>query len=152
MKKYISLVIIAAFMAVTAYAEPPATYKRQTVYVPAYSHIYVGPKTSPFELAVTLSIRNTNATAPITVSVADYYDTDGVMIKKFIEKPITLKPFGTISFKVGEYDKTGGSGANFLVKWYADKPVHPPVTETVMIGTRSSQGISFTSRGVVIED
>jgi len=151
MKKYILLFLIIAFMAFSAGAEV-AKHQRQTVYVPAYSHIYVGPKTSSFELAVTLSIRNTNATEPITVTVADYYDSDGKLINKYIEKPVTLKPFGTISYKVGEYDKTGGSGANFLVKWYAEKPVHSPVVESVMIGTRSSQGISFTSRGVVIED
>jgi hypothetical protein len=151
MKKYILSFLLIAVLAVSAGAEV-IKHMRQTVYVPAYSHIYVGPKTSPFELAVTLSIRNTNATEPITVTVADYYDSDGQLMKKYVDTPVTLKPFGTISYKVGEYDKTGGSGANFLVKWYAEKPVHAPVVESVMIGTRSSQGISFTSRGVVIED
>ncbi|ADD68401.1 conserved hypothetical protein [Denitrovibrio acetiphilus DSM 12809] len=151
MKKISFTVIIALLLVQFAFAQV-SKHKKQTVYVPAYSHIYVGPKVSPFELSVTLSIRNTNAAEPISVSVADYYNSDGKLIKQFIDKTIILKPFATVSYKVSEYDKTGGSGANFLVKWHADKEVHPPVIESVMIGTRSSQGISFTSRGVVIED
>jgi hypothetical protein len=151
MKKLFFALLSVFLLVQFAFAQMPK-YKRQTVYVPAYSHIYVGPKVSPFELAVTLSIRNTNASEPINVSVADYYNTDGELIKKFVNQTVVLKPFATVSYKVSEYDKTGGSGANFLVKWYADKEVHPPVIESVMIGTRSSQGISFTSRGVVIED
>jgi hypothetical protein len=44
-------------------------------------------------------------------------------------------------------DESGGSGANFIVVWRADKPVNPPLAESVMIGTQGNQGVSFTSRG-----
>ncbi len=47
---------------------------------------------------------------------------------------------------------TGGSGANFIVRWEADSPVSPPVTEGIMISTASQLGISFTSPGQVIPD
>jgi len=151
MKKILITIIAIFIISVAGFAEV-SKHKRQTVYVPAYSHIYVGPKVTPFDLAITLSIRNTNANKPIRVSVADYYDSEGRLIKRFIEDTVELKPFGTVSYKVSEYDSKGGSGANFLVKWYAKEDVHPPIIESVMIGTRSSQGISFTSRGVVIED
>ena len=40
----------------------------QTVYVPIYSHIYSGLKGRPFELAATLSIRNTDPQSPITIT------------------------------------------------------------------------------------
>jgi len=151
MKKYIFLFLLSVLLTTSAMADVQK-FKKQTVYVPAYSHIYVGTKVSPFELAITLSIRNTSSTMPITISAADYYDSNGKLIKQYIDKPITIKPFATISYKVAEHDKTGGSGANFLVKWNSEDYIHPPVVESVMIGTRSSQGISFTSRGVVIED
>jgi len=45
-----------------------------------------------------------------------------------------------------------GSGANFLVKWKSQTKVNPPLIEGVMIGTRSGQGISFVSRGQVINE
>ena len=34
--------------------------KGQTIYVPAYSHVYHGDRQQPFQLAVTLSVRNTD--------------------------------------------------------------------------------------------
>ena len=36
----------------------------QAVYVPAYSHIYIGDREHPFYLTVTLSIRNTDPQPP----------------------------------------------------------------------------------------
>jgi hypothetical protein len=53
---------------------------------------------------------------------------------------------------LAEGDTVGGSGANFLVKWQAKSKVNPPLIEGVMIGTRSGQGISFVSRGQVINE
>jgi hypothetical protein len=36
--------------------------------------------------------------------------------------------------------------------WTSKTNVNPPLIEGVMIGTRSGQGISFVSRGQVIQD
>jgi hypothetical protein len=43
-------------------------------------------------------------------------------------------------------------GANFIVRWHADEPVHPPIVETVMITTESTQGISFLSTARVLSE
>lgn len=58
----------------------------------------------------------------------------------------------SIRYVVKESDTSGGSGANFVVKWNAETSVNPPVIESVMIGTQYQQGISFTSRGQIISD
>lgn len=39
----------------------------QSVYVPIYSHIYHGDRENPFDLAATLSIRNTDPGIDITI-------------------------------------------------------------------------------------
>jgi hypothetical protein len=122
----------------------------QTIYVPAYSHIYSGNREKPFLLTVTLSIRNVDPRHPIKITLVDYYETQGKLIKKYIDKPTTLSPLESLRYIVSESDKTGGSGANFMVEWKSDQPVNPPIVESVMIGTQSQQGISFTSRGQVI--
>jgi hypothetical protein len=119
----------------------------QDVYVPAYSHIYSGNNDWPFLLTVTVSIRNIDPNHPITVELVDYYETQGKLLKQFIDKPVTLKAMESVRYIVPEKDKDGGSGANFIVRWTADTLANPPVIESVMIGTRSQQGISFTSRG-----
>jgi len=121
--------------------------KGQRVYVPAYSHIYSGDKEKPFLLTVTLSIRNIDPMHQIYITVVDYYETQGKLLKKNIDKPLTLNPLESLRFVIPESDKSGGSGANFIVEWHSDKSVNKPIIESIMIGTKSGQGISFTSRG-----
>ena len=144
------LVLFALLLSVpmTAYADGAMDLsKGQTVYVPAYSHIYVGNRERPFLLTITLSIRNIDAKHPVTITAADYYDTKGKRIRKYLEQPVSLGPWESIRYVVPQKDKSGGSGANFVVEWNSGKAVNPVLVETIMIGAESQQGISFTSRG-----
>ena len=124
----------------------------QTVYVPIYSHIYSGAKSRPFDLTATLSVRNTDRKNSITITSVAYYDTDGNLIKEYLDAPIKLKALASARYIIPEGDKTGGSGANFIVKWKSTAAVNPPIIEGVMIGTKSGQGISFICDGRVIKD
>jgi hypothetical protein len=125
----------------------------QTVYVPIYSHIYHGDQDKhPFDLTATLSIRNTDPDVSITVTVIDYYDSNGKLLKNFQQKPIEIKPMGSTRAIIQESDKSGGSGANFIVKWESGRKATEPLIESIMIGTKIQQGISFTSRGQVIKE
>jgi hypothetical protein len=135
--------------AATAETKPS---KGQTIYVPAYSHIYYGDREQPFYLTVTLSIRNTDVSSKITIVSVDYYNPDGKLIRKYNENPVALTPLSSKYHVVDQSDKAGGSGASFLVVWKADKEVTPPIIETIMISTYTQQGISFSSRGVVIKE
>jgi len=121
--------------------------KGQILYVPAYSHIYSGNRERPFLLTVTLSIRNIDPKHQIKITLADYYETQGKLLKKQIDRPVTLNPLESLRYVIPERDKSGGSGANFIVQWQSDKFVNPPIVESIMIGTQSQQGVSFTSRG-----
>lgn len=148
----VSLCLLAAF-AFTPVSAQVRRARAQTLYVPVYSHIYYGDRERDYILlSATLSIRNTDMTRPITLHSADYYDSKGKFIEKFVVKPVTLGPLETIRYIVKESDTRGGSGANFIVKWAADTMVTAPIIETVMIGTRGQQGISFTSRGQAIQE
>ena len=122
----------------------------QVIYVPAYSHIYSGNREQPFLLTVTLSIRNIDPKHQIKITVVDYYETQGKLLRKYIDKPAILNPLESFRYVIPERDKAGGSGANFIVEWKSDKFVNPPIVESIMIGTQSQQGISFTSRGQAI--
>jgi hypothetical protein len=124
----------------------------QTVYVPIYSHIYSGVKGRPFDLAAILSIRNTDPKYPISIDSVKYYDTEGKLVKEYLDAPVTLQALVSTRYIITEGEKAGGSGANFLVRWKSDKAVNPPIMEGVMIGTHSGQGISFVSRGQAIKE
>ena len=119
----------------------------QMVYIPAYSHIYHGNKETPLLLSVTLSIRNIDPNNSLTISAVNYHETEGPLVKEYIKQPVVLGPLGSERFIVPQKDNTGGSGANFIVKWHSEEPINPPIIESVMIGTQSQLGISFTSRG-----
>jgi hypothetical protein len=125
--------------------------KGQTVYIPVYSHIYTGNRERPFNLAVTLSIRNTDPANAISIEAVDYYDSTGKLIKRYLDKASPLNKLASIRYVVKEKDKSGGSGANFIVTWQAAQQVNTPIIEAVMIGAQSQQGISFTSRGRVLK-
>ena len=124
----------------------------QSIYLPVYSYIYYGDKEKRFALAVTLSLRNTDPVAPITILSADYYDNQGTLAKKFVTKPLILGPLAAARFLVAESDPAGGAGASLLIKWRAETEVNPPLAQSVMIGTDSNQGISFVCEGHSIED
>lgn len=124
----------------------------QTVYVPIYSHIYSGVKGRPFDLAATLSIRNTNLQNSITLISVKYYDSDGKLVADYLKAPTQLGPLVSTRYIITEDDKAGGSGANFIVIWNSEQNVNPPIIEAVMIGTHSGQGISFLSSGQVIKE
>lgn len=146
---FLVLVLFLAFpLTVNLHAEEPAGLSDgQTIYVPAYSHIYSGSRERPFLLTVTLSIRNIDPDNPISLIVADYYETQGRLLNKYVDQPVTLSPLESTRFVVPEKSSAGGSGANFIVEWKASKAVNPPIVESVMIGTQGQQGVSFTSRG-----
>ena len=124
----------------------------QSVYVPVYSHIFIGDRAATFNLAATLSIRNIDPHHSIYVTAADYHDATGRLIKKHIEKQVVLRPLASTEAFIPESDTSGGLGSNFIVQWKSDQPVVAPIVECIMIGTRSGQGISFLSHGRVIQE
>jgi len=93
--------------------------KGQTVYVPVYSNVFTGPRKLPFQLATTLSLRNTDLSASIQVTAIDYYDTNGKLVRRYLEKPLVLGPLASSFVHIEEKDVSGGFGANFIVRWSA---------------------------------
>lgn len=149
---YVLMVLV--FLSITAgHARSEVQLKkRQTVYVPAYSHVYIGFKKHPFDLAVTLLIRNTDTKNSITITAVEYFDDHGKLAKRMINEPAKLGPMASTSFFIEESDTSGGIGANFIVRWTAEREVNTPIIESVMIGGKGGQGISFISPGQEIRE
>jgi len=126
--------------------------KGQTVYVSAYSNVFTGPKKLPFQLATTLSIRNTDLLSSLQVTSIDYYDMDGKLLRRYLEKPLNLGSLTSSYVHIEEREMSGGFGANFIVRWKAEKIINTPIIECVMIGATSGQGISFVSPGQEIKE
>ena len=129
---------------------PSRLVRSQTLYVPAYSHIYIRDAQRTMNLATTLSIRNASPDTPITISAIEYYDSNGNHVRPYLDTARTLGALASTHVVVEQDDLRGGVGANFLVRWHAETPVHAPIVETVMITTEATQGISFRSTARVL--
>ncbi len=124
--------------------------KSGKVYVPVYSNIYQRSRNERTALTSTLSIHNTSETDTLFISRIDYFNTEGKLVKKYLESPIYLNTFETIEYVVDEEDDSGGSGANFVVEWYGNRKLNP-LFQAVMIGGLGNKSFSFSTEGVPFE-
>ena len=122
----------------------------QTIYVPAYSEIYHASGGRTLDLAVTLSIHNTDLEHPIVLTSVRYYASNGGLLTEYLDSPQRLGPMASTDFFVDADEQSGGVGTNFLVDWVAEQAVYEPVVEALMLSTTSAQGISFSSPGRVV--
>lgn len=145
----VALGLLAVFPAGPAAAADVAIAPSRgaTVYVPVYSHIYYGNRAQRLDLTATLSIRNTDPKRAIRVVSANYHDSSGKLVRNFLDKPVDLPPLAATRLLVKESDRSGGSGASFLVRWRAEQDASPPIIEAVMVGTAGNRGMTFASRG-----
>ncbi|MBD2089829.1 DUF3124 domain-containing protein [Microcoleus sp. FACHB-1515] len=168
MKQFLcSCVVLVILLTACTTSEPPAdpiadlkpitldsTVKivaGQTVYVPIYSHIYTWERSRTMDLTATLSVRNTDLANPIILTAVNYYDSNGKLVRNYLEQPAEISPMASTSFVVDQADASGGSGAAFIVEWVTEKQVSTPVIEAVMINAAGNQGVSFVSPGRVIK-
>jgi hypothetical protein len=128
--------------------------KGQTIYIPSYANVVSGPPIlMVVPLRANLIIHNTDPSHTITVDKIDHHDTDGKLVYKYLEKPVTLKPLAATRVIVKEPKKgSEGVGANFIVQWHADQPVNEPLIDCLMLGTLGNQGFSFSSQGKIIQE
>jgi hypothetical protein len=81
----------------------------------------------------------------------DYYDTNGKKVKSFIDQTLILGPMQSIDYVIERDDNSGGTGANFLVTWGAEKNTKP-LFQAVMIGTSGQHGLSFIVDGISLKE
>jgi hypothetical protein len=125
---------------------------QDTTYVAIYSDIYSETKDTRFNLTATLSLRNTSLKHSIYINSIEYYSSSGRNIKEFLKKTIILKPMQSVEYVIEGTDNSGGTGANFVIKWSSTNKKVEPIFEGIMISTNGQQGISFTTKGISISN
>ena len=147
------LIALALYCLTTLAAaqDAPPRSAGQSLYLPIYSHLYhgdVNPRTGkPSETLVSthVSIRNTDPSAAVKIVSARYYNTDGKLLREFLAKPQAIPPLGTFELYVPRSDSSGGSGANFIIDWTADKPANPPLVEALHADIREARTLLFVT-------
>jgi uncharacterized protein DUF3124 len=107
----------------------------------------LGSGRTKLNLATTLSIRNLSEEQRLVILTADYFNTAGRLIHRYVPEPIAVSPLGTVEAFVPIEDTRGGTGANFVVEGDAEEAIPEPLIEAVMVGLEVTQSYSFVSRG-----
>ena len=118
-------------------------------YVPVYSSIYGHTGKNEFLLSATLSIRNTGFTDSLYISKIDYYDSEGKLLKKYLDSTVLLKPMASMEVVVASSEKEGGAGANFVVECLGNNILNEPLIQSVM--TTGDLRVGFTAEAVKIK-
>lgn len=131
--------------------------KGQTLYLPIYSHMLYGNlgksgKASYVLLSALVSIRNTDTRRPLRVISAKYFDTHGKLLGERVPTAVLLPPLGTLELFVELNDASGGSGANFVVKWEADAPINPPLVEALHANMDGGKAVIFMTQSVPVAE
>ena len=122
----------------------------ELIYVPIYSSIFYENGRHTLDLAATLSIYNVNPDRQVTIVRADYFNTAGKLVKKYLDRPLVLDALQTTNLFVDKSDSAGGTGANFVVDWKSKEGATSPLIEAVMVNASSNLGIAFTTAGKVV--
>jgi len=153
-----ALTIAVLLPSTAAFAqEARSLAKGQTLYLPIYSHMLYGNlgksgKASQVLLSALVSIRNTDGKRPIRVLSAKYYDTNGKLLSDRMPVPAVLLPYGTLELFVELNDASGGSGANFIIKWEAEQPVSPPLVESLHANMDGGKAVIFMTHSVPLAE
>ena len=122
-----------------------------STYLSVYSEIYNNTQKEKILLGVTVSIRNPNSTDTIFINKAEYFETSGASIRKYITSPVYVLPMETVEIHIDRLDRAGGTGANFIFDWSKKPTLYEPLFESVMIAASGNQGLSFSSKGVRLQ-
>lgn len=152
---FLGALILAIFGAssVALAQEARPLVKGQTLYLPIYSHMLYGNlgksgKASNVLLSALVSIRNTDGKRPLRIVSARYFDTHGKLLGERVPAPVLLAPYGTLELFVELNDASGGSGANFIIKWDADQPINPPLVESLHANMDGGKAVIFMTQSV----
>lgn len=134
-----------------------AASKGQSLYLPVYSHMLYGNvgkngRVSQVLLSTLVSIRNTDGKRPLRLLSARYYDTHGQSLGERVAKPLIIPPFGTHEIFIDLNDASGGSGANFLIKWDAEQAISPPLIEGLHVNMDGGKAVVFMTQAQPIAD
>jgi len=130
--------------------------KGQSLFLPIYSHMLYGNigrsgNTSKVLLSALVSIRNTDGKRPLRLVSARYYETQGKFLREYLPTPVILPPFGTLELFVELHDESGGSGANFIIRWDAEAAINPPLVEALHANMDSGKAVIFTTQAVPVQ-
>ena len=124
---------------------------QDVLYIPIYADIYLNSQAPSSLLAATLSIRNTSFGDTLYVSRIDYFNTEGVLIEKFLDHTISIAPMNTLNYVIEKDGDSMKPGSNFIVELGGKRDRLKPLVQAVMVGEYRDIGFAFTTDAYSID-
>lgn len=155
MRAVLLALLFALFCPSLSAQEPRPLSSGQSLYLPVYSHMLYGNldkkgNASRTPLSALVSIRNTDSKQSLRLLSARYFNTQGKFLRNYVTAPALLPPLGTIEFLVELHDESGGSGANFLLRWESDTAINPPLVEAIHANMDGGKAVVFTTQALPV--
>ena len=147
-KLSLGIIFLGCIFATMSHAESEIKmWKSQTVYVPVYTHTFLGGKKRiPLNLSPNLVISNTDSANSIQITEVIYYNSEGELLKSYLNSPKNLNPMASTYYLIETADDRGGWGANFIIKWKSANKVTQPLIEAIHSAALAGPMI-FATRG-----
>jgi hypothetical protein len=74
-----------------------------------------------------------------------------MLLREYLPAAKTIPPLGTYELFVPRSDSSGGSGANFIIDWSAERPINTPLVEALHADIREARTLLFVTTGRPIQ-
>lgn len=126
--------------------------KGQLLYLPVYSNVPYQLDTLKFDMSAFVAVHNTDLYKNIYLSKVLYFNQEGRLVDDFLpDGKLPIQPLATKDFYI-PYEDQSGTGANFLIEWYADTLVNEPLIESVTICVKPNNSVAFLSQGKILRE
>lgn len=130
--------------------QPAQNVNGQLLYLPVYSNIPYLIDTGMFDMSAFVSIHNADLNSAFTLAQVLYFNQEGKLVDDFLKgTKVVIEPLATKNFYIPYEDKSG-TGANFLIEWYADTMITEPLIESVTLCLKPNNTLAISSRGRII--
>ena len=132
--------------------------KGQTLYLPIYSHMLYGNLGKSGKASTRIAVDPGQHSQYRHQALDAGARLPGISILQAncsanaCRRPTVVPPLGTLELFVELNDASGGSGANFIIKWDAEQPVNPPLVESLHVNMDGGKAVIFMTQSVPLTE
>ena len=125
---------------------------RERIYLPVYSYSYFSKDEDKYSMMASVHFENKSRIEPIYILSADYYNSNGILSQKLIEKTIRINPLESNFLVLNSDMLTNSPGLMVLVSWGTNTIDRKPNIYIELSFTSATGKNTITEEGITISD
>ena len=125
---------------------------RERIYLPVYANSYFSKDEDMHSMTASVHFENKSSFEPIYILSANYYDSNGNLSQKLIEKAIRIEPLDANYIIMNKSLLTNSTGLNVIVDW-GSKTIDKKPRIFIEVSYITASGINTViEEGIIISD